>query len=317
MQILADAPLLAVADLGNLAFETLAGADVAEHDDSAGHFAGLIHQRPAVHGEPAAGRRVCVVQEHFGPVHRFPAHGSRHRILPAHRLGGRIGQVVLLRGQPRQDVGAGRRNPEHAPRRRVDVQQAALGVGDHHPICHAVENRLQNIGLRLQVGLGFGQSAGPFLGCGAAFGDLFLQARVQRLQLGGALADAFLQLLLRLPQPALDALALNHLKFQSGDENEERRADQGVPVRNQRVGVARMSRQLGPQPRCAASQGHAQSQPPAPLPGHPGDGRHVKHRKGNLRSGHPIKEARGEQQAHADQEGCPEGRLARELKPGC
>src|ERR1035437_10903004 len=78
MQILADAPLLAVADLGNLAFETLAGADVAEHDDSAGHFAGLIHQRPAVHGEPEAGRRVCVVQEHFGPVHRFPAHGSRH-----------------------------------------------------------------------------------------------------------------------------------------------------------------------------------------------------------------------------------------------
>ena len=257
MQVLADAPLLAVADLGNLAFETLPGADVGEHNDSAGHLSGVIHQGPAVHGEPEAGRRVCVVQEHFSPVHRFPAHGPDQRILPARRLGGRIGQVVLLRGQPRHDIGAGRRNPEHAPRRWVDVHQAALGVGDHHPIRHAVENRLQNIGLRLQVGLGFGQPAGPFLGRGAAFGDLFLQVGIQRLQLGGALPDALLQLLLRLPQPLLHALPLNHLEFQGGDETEQRRADQGVPVGNQRVGIARVSRQLGPQPRCAAGQGHA------------------------------------------------------------
>ena len=115
------------------------------------------------------------------------------------------------------------------------MHQAALRVGDHHAVPHAVENGLQNIGLLLQVGLGCGQLAGSFLRRGAALGDLFLEVGVQRMQLGRALLDALFQFFFSLPQPSLHPLPLDHLVFQRGDEAEQQRADQAVPVRDQGV----------------------------------------------------------------------------------
>ncbi len=292
VQILPDAPLLAVTDAGDLLFHQLTRSQVGKHHHAPLHLAMFVYQRPARRQQPDAVPAGGVAQKYLRPVDLLPQDGAQERMFAA-AIRRRVRPMRLELFQP-----LGRRDfPQagsHQPcRRGIEQDDISPGIRHHHPVAHAVEDGLQNAALLAQGAFRLDQLSGALFGGRAPFRHALLQSLVEQFQvrlrpspfrhfvlqravglpqLQRPLLHPRFQPFVRAAQRLLHPLAFRHLRHEDGRDGENHEPHGRAPKQSPGPVHGGGNHNLRRIPSRRRGQGNDQSRPASGEPRHKADG---------------------------------------------